>query len=154
MVFCILFLFWWFSEACILACKYFMNWLQRWHNYCWLILVFCLASECQRKRSLFLHYLPKRMLEKKNEIGFYSRSLIIPSLNTGLAPANLSVKTKSLFIFYLLYFIFWVPLPISHTFQLWQPPIYSVYLRAFFFHISYMKEIVWYLSFLFLWHFT
>lgn len=92
--------------------------------------------------------------KKKNEIGFYSRSLIIPSLNTGLAPANLSVKTKSLFIFYLLYFIFWVPLPISHTFQLWQPPIYSVYLRAFFFHISYMKEIVWYLSFLFLWHFT
>lgn len=150
-----MFLFWWFSEACILACKYFMNWPQRWYNYCWLIFGIHLASECQRKRSLFLHYLPKRMLKKKMRLA-YSRSLIkywITSLNTGLAPANLSVKTKSLFIFYLLYFIFWVPLPISHLLTLANTNLFCVFM-SFLFHISYMKEIVWYLSFLFLWHFT
>lgn len=46
---------------------------------------------------LFSTILPKKMLEK-NEIGIYSRSLIMSSLQTGLALADLALKTKSLFL--------------------------------------------------------
>ena len=73
---------------------------------------------------------------KKNEIGFYSRSLIISSFNTGLVPANLAVKTKSLFIFYLL-----SPFThFSHLRTLATTNLFSVFMHFLFSYSTYERN--------------
>lgn len=123
-----------FLKLAYLFCKYFLNWLQRWYYYWRLTLVFFLASEFQREWSFFSLLSVKANVEKKNEIGLYSRSLIT-SLKTGLALANLAIKTKSLFMFY--FFIFY--LLTLHLFLLPSHPpplatnnLFSVFMYLFF----------------------